>query len=46
VVHGKGNGTLRTTVHTLLRRSPVVRSFGACDETSGSWGATWVELIP
>ena len=46
VVHGKGTGTLRTTVHTLLRRSPVVRSFGACDETSGSWGATWVELIP
>ena len=46
MVHGKGTGTLRTTVHTLLRRSPVVRSFGACDETSGSWGATWVELIP
>ena len=24
VVHGKGTGTLRTTVHTCLRRSPVV----------------------
>ena len=46
VVHGKGIGTLRATVHAHLRQSAHVRSFGACDETSGSWGATWVELAP
>ncbi len=44
VIHGKGTGTLRTTVHALLRRSPLVASFRAGDETSGSWGATIVTL--
>lgn len=44
IIHGKGTGTLRTTVHALLRRSPRVLSFRAGDETSGSWGATWVTL--
>lgn len=44
IVHGKGTGTLRTTVHALLRRSPLVASFRSGDETSGSWGATVVSL--
>jgi DNA-nicking Smr family endonuclease len=44
IVHGKGSGTLRTTVHALLRRSPLVRSFRLGDEHSGSWGATLVTL--
>ena len=44
IVHGKGTGTLRTTVHTLLRRSPLVQSFRLGDEHSGSWGATLVTL--
>jgi DNA-nicking Smr family endonuclease len=44
VVHGKGIGTLRTTVHALLRRSPLVASFRSGDETNGSWGATIVTL--
>lgn len=44
IVHGKGTGTLRATVHALLRRSPRVQSFRAGDETSGSWGATIVTL--
>ncbi len=44
VVHGKGTGTLRTTVHTCLRRSPAVASFRSGDETSGGWGATIVTL--
>jgi DNA-nicking Smr family endonuclease len=44
IVHGKGTGTLRTTVHALLRRSPLVASFRSGDETSGSWGATIVTL--
>jgi DNA-nicking Smr family endonuclease len=44
IVHGKGTGTLRSTVHALLRRSPLVASFRSGDETSGSWGATIVTL--
>lgn len=44
IVHGKGTGTLRTTVHALLRRSPLVASFRLGDERSGSWGATMVTL--
>ncbi|MES2697205.1 MAG: Smr/MutS family protein [Verrucomicrobiota bacterium] len=44
IIHGKGTGTLRATVHTLLRRSPLVAAFRQGDETSGSWGATLVTL--
>jgi len=44
IVHGKGTGTLRETVHAWLRRSPMVAGFRLGDETSGSWGATWVTL--
>ena len=44
IVHGKGTGTLRATVHHLLQRSPLVASFRLGDETSGSWGATIVLL--
>lgn len=44
VVHGKGTGALRETVHTLLRRSPRVAGFRLGDETSGGWGATIVAL--
>jgi DNA-nicking Smr family endonuclease len=44
VVHGKGTGTLRMTVHALLRRSALVRSFRSGDESTGSWGATLVTL--
>lgn len=40
IVHGKGTGTLRTTVHALLQRSPFVVTFRSGDETTGSWGAT------
>jgi len=44
IVHGKGTGALRETVHALLRRSPLVRDFRSGDETSGGWGATIVTL--
>ena len=44
IVHGKGTGTLRTTVHALLQHSPHVQSFRLGDEHSGSWGATLVTL--
>ena len=46
IVHGKGTGTLRTTVHALLQRSPHVRHFQLGNETEGSWGATVATLVP
>jgi dsDNA-specific endonuclease/ATPase MutS2 len=46
VVHGKGTGTLRETVHAHLRKSAHVVSFALGDETSGGWGATVVQLAP
>ncbi|HCR29922.1 MAG TPA: DNA mismatch repair protein MutS [Opitutae bacterium] len=44
VIHGKGTGTLRETVHAFLKQSAVVDSFRLGDESSGSWGATLVAL--
>ena len=44
VIHGKGTGTLRTMVHAQLRKMPGIERFYLADETSGSWGATWVHL--
>jgi len=44
IVHGKGTGALRRTVHALLERMDMVVSFRLGDETSGSWGATLVTL--
>jgi DNA-nicking Smr family endonuclease len=46
IIHGKGTGTLRASVHALLRRSPRVAAFRLGDEHSGSWGATLVTLRP
>lgn len=44
VVHGKGTGALRETVHACLRRSPGIAGFSLGDEHSGGWGATLVTL--
>ena len=46
VVHGKGMGTLRTTVHALLPKLSIVKGFHLAEERTGSWGATWVYLNP
>lgn len=46
IVHGKGIGTLRKTVHALLASLPEVERFQSADEASGGWGATWVRLRP
>ena len=46
IVHGKGTGALRRTVHALLARLPEVERFQSADEASGGWGATWVHLRP
>lgn len=44
IIHGKGIGTLRETVHALLRKYDYVEDFRLGDQTSGSWGATLVTL--
>jgi DNA-nicking Smr family endonuclease len=44
IVHGKGTGTLRRTVHALLERHPLVAGFRLADARSGAWGATLVSL--
>ena len=42
IIHGKGTGTLRRIVQSVLERHPNVASFTLGDERSGSWGATLV----
>lgn len=45
IIHGKGTGTLRTTVHTLLDRMPdQVSGYRLGDQNTGGWGATLVSL--
>ena len=46
IIHGKGIGQLRQTVHAILERLPEVASFSLAGEFSGSWGATIVVLGP
>ena len=44
IIHGKGTGTLRTTTHAILQRSPLVNSYRQGNEFTGSWGATLITL--
>jgi DNA-nicking Smr family endonuclease len=46
IIHGKGTGTLRQIVHSLLKKNPDVLSYRTADFSSGSWGATEVVLNP
>jgi dsDNA-specific endonuclease/ATPase MutS2 len=45
IIHGKGTGALRETVHAILRKLPDVGTFYLANDAS-SWGATVVELKP
>jgi DNA-nicking Smr family endonuclease len=44
IVHGKGIGVLRETVHAVLARRDDVVAFRLDSETGAGWGATLVEL--
>ena len=44
IIHGKGIGTLRETVHAILRRHPRVIRFELAGPSEGGWGATIAHL--
>lgn len=46
IIHGKGTGNLRRSVHAILGRIESVASYRLAGPDSGTWGATLVELIP
>jgi DNA-nicking Smr family endonuclease len=46
IIHGKGIGNLRRTVHAMLAKNSSVESFALASEAFGGWGATIVHLKP
>lgn len=45
IIHGKGTGTLRRSVHAILDRLSIVRRYEQATDQS-SWGATITFLAP
>lgn len=46
IIHGKGVGALRRTVHAILSRRPDVVAFSLAPAERGGWGATVATLRP
>jgi len=44
IIHGKGTGALRETVHAVLNRLDFVLDFHLAMGDGGGWGATVVKL--
>lgn len=44
IVHGKGSGALRRTVHAILDRRTDVLAYRLAPSERGGWGATLVTL--
>ena len=44
IIHGKGKGVLRRSVHSILDKLPNVSSYRLDDKQLGNWGATVVFL--
>ena len=40
IIHGKGMGTLRETVHSILKRHKQIKDFGLSASDAGGWGST------
>lgn len=44
LIHGKGRGVQRRSIHALLARLPFVTAFHTAPPEAGGWGATIVSL--
>jgi dsDNA-specific endonuclease/ATPase MutS2 len=44
LIHGRGTGTQRAIVQTLLARHPLVEEFADAPPDRGGWGATVIRV--